>query len=232
MNDKVNGLILSLTDYKEADALMQVSTKEYGIISFVSRAAKKINSKNHFLPMCNYELMFDYKENKTIFNVQGHKLLNNYFEDSNIEMMTFKNILIEACLKNKDINCYDQLLFVFDHINKENKYLLGSLFFSYLIKEFGVMPIVDSCALCGDKKVVSISNIHGGFLCLKHSDGLSLIPVDNLKKFRMIIKANFDNYDLIKDFKYDYLDFKYVVSFFLDNSDLKLKAYDFYKTLV
>ena len=232
MNDKVNGFILSLSDYKEADQIMQVATKEYGIISFVSKAGKKINSKNHFLPMCNYELMFDYKENKTMFTVQGHKLLNNYFEDSDIEMMSFKNILIDATLKNKDINCYDELIFVFKHIDKDNKYLLGSLFFSHLIHEFGVTPIVDSCALCGDKKVVSISNDHGGFLCLKHSTGMPIIPVENLKKFRMIIKANFSNYDLIKDFVYDYIDFKYVVSFFLQNADLKLKSYDFYKTLV
>lgn len=231
MNDKVKGFVLSLTDYKESDVLLQVSTKEYGVLTFVGRAGKKINSKNHFLPMCQYEFLFDYKDNKTMYTVHGSTLLNNFFEDQDIEMMSFKNIIIEAALKNKDINCYEQLMFVFSHLNIQNKYLLGSLFFSYLIKKFGVMPIVDGCAICNESKVVGISNYHGGFLCNKHLNGEKTLSVEHLKKFRMIIKAEFDNFELIKNFDYDFIDFKLVISFFLDNADLKLKAYDFYKGL-
>ena len=231
MNDKVEGFVLSQSDYKEADVLMQVMTREYGIISLVGKAAKKLSSKNHFLPMCVYEFIIDYKEGKTIFSVHGYKLLRKFFDDDNIAMMTFRNILAELVLKNRDIDCYDELLFVFDRLEEGNRYLLGSMFVSYLAKRFGVSPEVDGCVICGNTSVVSVSNRDGGFLCHDHLGGNEALSVERLKKFRMIVKATFDNYDVLKQFDYDSRDFDLILSFFLDNSDLKLKSYELYKAL-
>lgn len=231
MNDKIEGFILSQSDYKEADILMQVLTKDYGILSLVAKASKKLDSKNHFLPMCKYEFMIDYKQGKTMYGVHGSKLLNNYFEDSDIDMMSFKNILIEATLRNKDIDTYDELTFVFHQLNKGNQYLLGSMYFSYLIKKFGITPVVDECVVCGSKKVVAVSNGQGGFLCQRHLNGESGLPIDMLKKFRLIIKGEFKDYDILKSFEYDINDFYLLVNFYLENAFLKLRAYDFYKTI-
>ena len=125
MNDKITAFVLNQSDYKEADVLMQVASKEYGIISLVGKAGKKLSSKNHFLPMCLYEFIIDYKEGKDIFSIHGYKLLENYFEDKDIGMMSFKNVILELVLKNRDIDCFDPLLFVFRNINKENRYLPG-----------------------------------------------------------------------------------------------------------
>ena len=145
MNDKIKGFVLSQSDYKEADVLMQVLTKDYGILSLVGKSAKKLSSKNHFLPMCLYEFILDYKDGKTIYSIHGSRLLENYFEDGDIEMMSFKNILTELTIKNRDIDTFDELCFVFEHLNRENRYLLGSMYVSHLIKQFGITPIVDRC---------------------------------------------------------------------------------------
>lgn len=231
MNDKVKGLILTISDYSEADVMMQVLTKEYGILSFVGKSSKKINSKNHFLPLCLYEFIIDYKEGKTIYTVHGQKLIRSYFESQDLEYVSFKNILVELALKNKDIDTYDQLKFVFDHMTLDNKYLLGSMFLSYLIKCFGIMPVVDGCVVCNNQKVVSLSNTHGGFLCMNHLNGNEILSVEHLKKFRLIIKANFEHYDVIKENEYDYKDFCILMDFFLENSDLHLRSFDFYQTI-
>ena len=232
MNDKINGFVLSLSDYKEADVLMQVLTKQYGILSLVAKASKKLNSKNHFLPMCLYEFIIDHKDNKTIYSTHGSKLIKSYFEDKDIEMISFKNLICELTLKNREIDTYDELCFVFNKLNIDKKYLLGSMFISYLIKQFGITPIVDSCALCDNKQVVSLSNRHGGFLCKNHLNGEEIIEVDRLKKFRLMIKGSFENYDVLKEFVYDFKDFSLLMSFYLNHSDIKIKSYDFYRTLV
>ena len=88
MNDKIKGFVLSLSDYKEADVLMQVLTKDYGILSLVGKSAKKLSSKNHFLPTCLYEFILDYKDGKTIYSIHGSRLLENYFEDGDIGAWT------------------------------------------------------------------------------------------------------------------------------------------------
>ncbi|MBQ1691266.1 MAG: DNA repair protein RecO, partial [Erysipelotrichaceae bacterium] len=231
MNDKITAFVLNQSDYKEADVLMQVASKEYGIISLVGKAGKKLSSKNHFLPMCLYEFIIDYKEGKDIFSIHGYKLLENYFEDKDIGMMSFKNVILELVLKNRDIDCFDPLLFVFRNINKENRYLPGCMFLSYIIKRFGITPIVDGCALCGNKKVVTLSNRHGGFLCLEHMGSEHPLPVETLKKFRLIIKGEFKDYEVLKQFPYDYRDFTLLMDFYLANSDVRLRSYDFYKTI-
>ena len=56
--------------------------------------------------------------------------------------------------------------------------------------------------------------------------------VEMLKKFRLINKAEFRNYDAIKDIGFTFRNFDQLMSFYLDNSDLRLKSYDFYRTLV
>lgn len=231
MNDKISGIVLSMTDYKENDVLMQVLTKEYGFLTLNAKAAKKINSKNHFLPLCLYEFIIDYKEGKTIFSVHGHKLLESYFEDSDIKMMSYKNMLADITLKNKDIDTYDKLHFVYTNINNDNMYLLGGLYVAYLIKEFGVSPVVDGCAICMQKKVVALSNKHGGFLCINHLNGEQVLPVERLKKFRLIIKGGFENYEILKDFEFDFTDFSLLMDFYIHNSDLQSKAYEFYRSL-
>lgn len=232
MNDKVKGFILSVNDYSESDLIMQVLTKEYGIISLIGKSSKKINSKNHFLPMCIYEFIIDYKEGKTIFSVHGQKLIKSYFDNSDLEFITFKNILIELTLKNKDIDSFDELTFVFDKMTNDNKYLLGSMYVSYLIKCFGITPVVDGCVICNNQKVVSLSSSQGGFLCINHLNGNEILSVDHLKKFRLLVKAKFENYDSIKDVEYDYKDFSTFVEFFLDNTDMVLKSFNFYQTII
>ncbi|MBQ6479264.1 MAG: DNA repair protein RecO [Erysipelotrichaceae bacterium] len=231
MNDKIKGFVLSQSDYKEADVLMQVLTKDYGILSLVGKSAKKLSSKNHFLPMCLYEFIIDFKDGKTIYSVHGSRLLKNYFEDSDIEMISFKNILVELAQKNRDIDTYDELCFVFQSLNKDNRYLLGGMFVSHLIRQFGITPIVDRCAMCDSRKVVSLSKRHGGFLCLEHRNGEEILPVETLKRFRLMIKGTFKDYAILKDFTFDFRDFCLLMDFFLENADLRLRSYDFYKSI-
>lgn len=231
MNDKIRGFVLSLNDYKENDVLMQVLTKEHGIISLVGKAARKLNSRNHYLPLCLYEFIIDYKETRTIFTVHGYKLLENFYEEKDIGLMSFKNILTELCLKNREIDSYDQLLSVFEKMDTKNRYLLGCMYVSYLIRQFGITPEIDRCVLCDSSKVVAISNRHGGFLCQKHLNGHEMLSVERLRKFRMIIKAGMEHYDILSQFEYDFRDFDLLMSFFMENSDLKMRSYDLYLAL-
>ena len=110
-------------------------------------------------------------------------------------------------------------------------FLLGSLYISYLLKINGLMPNVDKCVVCGKKQVVSISNNLGGFLCAKHIGGHRVFGLEQLKKFRLINKADFINYPSIQNIKFESQDFQIMMDFLIDNCDLNLKSYQFYKQL-
>ena len=222
MNDKINCFILNALDYKDNDLLLQVLTKDHGILSLVSKGAKKINAKNRYMPLCLYEFLFDYKDNKTIYTLKNGKLLHSYFEYEDLELITFKNIIIEVTYKSKEvINSlyYDNLVYLFDRLNKDNMFLLGSLYFSFLLDEYGISPNVDECLVCANKSVIGLSNKLGGFVCQKHVSSNEILEVDRLKKFRYVIKAKMHNYEDL------------IINFFIDNSDLRLKAYEFYQKI-
>ena len=236
MNDKLECFVLSSSDYKDKDTIYQVLNRDHGIFSLVAKGSKKINSKNRYMNMCLYEFLFDYKDNKSIFSIKNGKLINTYLDTNNIEIMTFKELLIETCLKSKElINSlyYDHLLFVFNNLNEDNIYLLGALYFSFLLDEHGISPVVDECLICGDKSISGLSYKQGGFLCQKHCKAEDILNVDELKKFRYVIKANIDNYEqlLNMNLKYERNDFTKLVEFFIINSGIRLKSYEFYKKI-
>lgn len=233
MNDKVNALVLKINDYKENDLIMECISSDRSFLSLVGKGSKKVNGKNHFYNLCLYEFIIDYKDNKTMFTIHNSKLIKNYYDDNDLKLTAFKNILVELTLKSKglyEIDMFDNLLFVFNNINKDNMFLLGSLYLSYILKVSGLSPVVDKCVICGNSKVVSISNTLGGFVCAKHSNNYSF-NVNTLKKFRLINKAEFINYDAIKDIEYCFEDFNILISFYMHNADISLKSFKMYKEL-
>lgn len=231
MRDKIKAFVLSIEDYRDSDLLLQCISEENGFISIICKSAKKITSSSHFYPGNLYEFIIDLKDHKTIFLSLGNKLLKNYYDIDNLKLLAFKNILFELCLKSKEQ--YNQDLFinlsmVMDKISDENMYLLGSLFTAYCLKNFGLSPQVDGCVVCQNKKVTAISKSLGGFVCEDHLLQEKQLDAEVLKKFRLINKANFQNYDLIKDVEYKKDDFKLLMDFFIYNTEFKMKTFDFY----
>ena len=234
MNDKVEGLVLKINDYKENDLILEVITKDRGFLSLVAKGAKKISAKKHYYNLCIYEFIIDYKETKTIFSIFNSSLIKSFYDDNNLKLCSFENILIEITYKSKelyDFELYNNLLFVLEKINEKNMYLLGSLLISYFLKIYGLSPVVDGCTICGNKKVVGISINSGGFVCAKHLNNLKNLDVFVLKKFRLINKASFENYEAIKDIEYDFYDFELMIDFFVENADLNLKSLKMYERL-
>ena len=102
MNDKVEGLVLKISDYKENDLLIDCLTRDHLFFSFVARGSKKTSSHHHFYNFCLYEFLIDYKDNKTMYTVYDRKLLENYYDD-NMKLMAFKDILAEVSIKSKEL---------------------------------------------------------------------------------------------------------------------------------
>ena len=228
MNDKITALVLKITDYKENDLILEVISKDKSFLSLVAKGAKKIDSKKHYYPLCLYEFIIDYKDHKNIFLIHNSKLLETYFDDNDLKLLSYKNIIVEATLKAKELyelKMYDSLIFTLKNMNIDNMYLLGCLYFGYLLKINGISPNVDGCVVCGNTSVVSISNRLGGFVCLKHLNGLDSLDVEKLRKFRLINKADFNYYEVLKDIEYDLEDFKIIINFYETNMDIILKAY-------
>lgn len=239
MIDKFEGIILSTTDYKEADSLITVLLKDIGLVSLVVRGAKKMSSKLAIstMPFCLSEFIFDYVEGKTIFNLRSSTLIKNYYDDMNLEKLSAYQLIADIAKRCYNVEEYDGYLYeevinAYKHIYaNDNLFIIIAYFMVSMSRILGINAMVDGCAICDDKKVVSISNRDGGFLCLKHAINLPKYEVITLKKFRFINKMNWDYVKELDAIGYELSDLELVGDFFFEHSDIKLKSYKFFISL-
>lgn len=235
MINNIKGIVIQIKDYKDNDQLLEVLTREYGIISLIAKGTKKNGAKLHYLINSMYDFSFDYKDGKNIFSIINSNLLKSYIKYDDSLMNAYVSIFYEIIEKSKDFanqEMFDNLEFLLNNISYDNYYLLGSIFMSYFMKLHGIIPYVDGCVVCNKSKVVSINNDLGGFVCEEHNNEHQSISAATLKTFRILCKANYTNYEVLKDYSVDKKTFDIFIHFFVYNSDIKLKTYDFFSKVI
>lgn len=201
MNELTDAFILKETDYRENDVLMTVLSKDYGKISFVVPGARKPKSHNalHIQLYSEVQLMFDYREGKTLFRLRSAHTLSLFRH-------LREDLLLSSCAgviaEVMDALTYERA----ENVKEEYTLLKAAfkavdeghdvctvlaLYLGDMLKLFGSAPDVDECTLCKAKAVSALSIEHGGFLCKKHADecGIQLKDKDELLRFRILVKA-------------------------------------------
>ena len=244
MNDKVEGIIIKQSDYKDSSLLITVMTKEYGKITFVATGAKKPTSKNasRLIPYSLNEYVFDYKEGKSIFKLKNISLINLYRHlHEDIDASLASGVIGELC----DVMTYEDYDYeqVYQLIHDAYRYLnegkrsdlVIGITLSELMKWNGIGANVDECAICGNKNVITISAKDGGFLCKDCATSLSIPPrsITELKEFRLLNKAQLENYDVVEELIEDahpYVDI--LIEILRLHHGIELNSYQVYKTLL
>lgn len=169
---KVEGFVLSTTPFKENSRILNILTKEYGLIGVISKGCKKINSKLRLLSdkfsYCSFDIY--YKENALSTLVDGSVI--NFWENirSDLCKISYLSYLSELTLgvyrESESLEIYD--LFINAVLKIENglsaKIVANILELQYL-DYLGIGLNLDSCTCCGSSKIATISLSKGGFVC-------------------------------------------------------------------
>ena len=97
MIEKVEGIVISETDYGETSKILNVLTKEHGIIGVISKGCKKLKSDLRSVSSKLTYGLFNifYKENK-LSNLISVDSLNNFKNiKKDIEKISYANFLLE-----------------------------------------------------------------------------------------------------------------------------------------
>jgi len=198
MIQKVEGIIVSEKDYSESSKIINVLTKEYGLIGIMAKGAKKLKSG---LSGVTTKLTFGYfhiyyKEDKMsqLISVDVINRLKNIKKD--IEKMSYASYIVELSSSiAKDafdeelfILCRDTILKIeeeFDPLVLTN--ILELKYLDYL----GVRPSVDACSICGSKQNIVTMNAHAsGYICRKCHHGEKIVSMQAIKYIRMFYYLN------------------------------------------
>lgn len=193
MIEEVEGIIVSELDYGETSKIINIFTKEYGIIGCIAKGAKSIKSK-----LRAYSTKFTYgnfniyyKEDK-LSTLISCDVINEFMTlKKDILLMGYLNYITELCTQvyrqNNDLLIYDLFINSLTKINDGlNPIVITNILEIKLLDYLGISLNLDSCVKCDDKvNIVTIDGDAGGLICKKCLTNEFIVDTKTIKMIRM-----------------------------------------------
>lgn len=198
MIQKIEGIIINTHEYSESSKILNILTKEHGIIGVIAKGCRSIKSE---LRIVSEKLIYGsfnlyYKEDKlsTLISVD---VINNFQEIRKdiikISYATFLLELAEQVFKqNQHPDVYDLLINSLTKIDEGfDPMVITNIVELKYLDYLGVAPVLDNCAHCGSKNsIVSLSVIKGGYVCQQCRTTEPLLSEKSIKMIRMFYYVN------------------------------------------
>ncbi len=242
MNNKVidvEGIIINVKNYGDTSKIIDVLTKEYGVIGVIAKGCKSIKSNlRSVTDKLTYATFTIYFKKDKLSILSEASVINNFSNiKKDIEKISYASFLIDLTnqvyKQSEDNNLYDLLISSLIKINNNfNPLIITNILELKYLEYLGVMPNLNGCSICGSKSVVTLSSDKGGYLCSKCHTNEPIVSDKAIKLVRM--------YTLVDINKIEKLDIKkdivYEVNNFIDDyydryTGLYLKSKTFLKNI-
>lgn len=233
---KVKGIVITDTNYSESSKVLNIMTKEKGLIGVISKGCRNYKSK---LRSTSSKLTYgyfyiNYKENSlsNLLEVDIIDELKNIKTD--LKKIGYTTYLVDLARQVMKQNDNDKIFDILEaSLLKIEKGFDPSLitniaelkYLSYL----GVKPILDKCSTCGNTKdIVTVNSDAGGYICKNCYTNEYITDEKTLKLLRM-----FDFLDISKIKELNILDKnkkeinKFLEDYYTKYTGLYLKSKDF-----
>ena len=238
--ESVEGIILSETNYSESSKILNIYTKEHGLIGVMSKGCRNMKSK---LRGVSRKLLYGtihmyYKENG-LSTLIGIDVINSYSKIlMDLEKISYASLILDLTnqvIKQTDNEeIFDLLKDTLTKIEEGlNPQALTNILELKLLNYLGVSPSLDSCTHCGnDKQIVTISSEDGGYICKNCYTNQALVSEKTIKMIRLYYYVDIKNIsklDVSKEVSFE-------INRFLDDyydrfTGLYMKSKDFIKNI-
>lgn len=200
MIHKIEGIIVSTVDYKESSKIINILTKEEGLIGVFARGCKRIKS-----PISSTTSILTYGFFYLNSRPKGLSILTE------VDVIdSFKNIKKDLVKLNYSIYLLELSHQVYKHENNNNIYkllissikkineeydpgIITAILELKLLEYLGIKPIIDKCVNCNSTNdIVTISSYKGGYLCKNCVGNETIFNVKTLKLIRMFYYVDID----------------------------------------
>lgn len=240
MIEEVTGIVISEQNYGEKSKIINVLTKEKGIIGLMVKGARSLKSP---LRSVSGKLTYGtfnifYKKDKLSI-LSEVSIIDNFSNiKKNIELISYASYLVDLASQvvrhSNDYKVFNNLIEGLSKINTGfNPVVIANILELKYLDNLGVLPILDSCVECGSREnIVTLSSDRGGYLCDKCRLNEPIVSNKIIKLVRMyyyVDIAKIDNINISSDIITE-------INKFLDNyyeryTGLYLKSKNFMKEL-
>lgn len=239
---EVDGFVLSEIPYGETSKIINVLTREYGVIGIMCKGAKSLKNRYRVptmkLSYSHFNIM--YKENKLSTLVSADVIDPFKLVKSDILLVSFLAYLTEltsqVVKQSNDIeNIYDDFIKTILKLEDglDPMVLTNILEIKYL-EYLGVLFNLDECVICGSKNnIATFDADKGGYICINCLTNEIIVDKKVIKMIRMYYYVNIDS---IKEIKVDDVTKntinKYLDLYYERYTGLYLNSKDFLKKLM
>ena len=238
--EEVEGIILSETNYSESSKILNVLTKEYGLIGVISKGCRNMKSK---LRGVSRKLIYGkmniyYKENglSTLISVDIINSYSNTLVD--LKKISYASFMLDLTLQvirqNNDGEIFSLLR---DSLEKLEEGLdplaLTNILELKLLDYLGVSPSLDSCSSCGStKNIIALSVDDGGYICGECYQDRGLVSEKAIKLIRMYYYVDIKSISKLDvSFKVEEEINSFLDEYYSKYTGLYLKSKDFIKKI-
>ena len=240
MIQKVEGIIISETPYGDSSKIINVITKEYGVIGIMCKGVKSLKSplRTKTLKFTYGTFHISYKGNKLsiLIDVDIINNLRNIKED--IELISYLTYITDLTYQVTKQNNDSEIFEIYKNIilklnEKQDPLILTNILELKYLDYLGVGLNLNACIKCGSKKnIVTLDPDEGGYLCRDCYTNEKIISPKAIKLNRMYYLIDIPSISKI-DIKKDVAS---EINYFLDKyyeryTGLYLQSKDFLKRI-
>ena len=188
----VEGIIINSKDYKDNSKILDIFTKEYGIIGVIAKGCKSLKSNlRSVTEKLTYATFTIYFKKDKLSILSEASIINNFSNiKKDIEKISYASFLVDLTnqvyKQCEDNSLYDLLISALVKINDNfNPLTITNIIELKYLEYLGVMPNIDGCSICGSKSVVTLSSDKGGYLCSKCHTNEPIVSDKAIKLVRM-----------------------------------------------
>ena len=239
---EVDGFVLSEIPYGESSKIINVLTRDYGVIGIMCKGAKSLKNKYRVptmkLSYSHFNIM--YKENKLSTLVSADVINPFKLVKSDILLVSFLAYLTEltsqVVKQSNDIeNIYDDFIKTILKLEDGlDPIVLTNILEIKYLEYLGVLFNLDECVICGCKNnIATFDADKGGYICINCLTNEIIVDKKVIKMIRMYYYVNIDS---IKEIKVDDVTKntinKYLDLYYERYTGLYLNSKDFLKKLM
>ena len=191
---KIEGIVISDTNYGESSKILNILTKDYGIIGVMSKGCRKVKSNlrtvSNKLIYGNFNVYFKTNGLSTLISVDLNRYYKNIMTD--IIKISYATYLIELTSQtykqNPTREIYNLLI---DGLNKiEDNFdplIITNIIEIKYLNYLGIDINIDSCNICGNQTdILTLSSKAGGFVCKECYSNEKIVSSKAIKVIRML----------------------------------------------
>ena len=193
MIEKVEGIIISEVAYGDTSKIINIFTKEHGIIGVIAKGAKSMKSRLRAVTTKFTYAYFHvyYKKDKLslLKEVDIINSLSNIKKD--LKLIGYMSYVTELSTQVFKQNSEDNIFALYIEIVKKLNEGLEPIVLSNILEikyldYLGISLNLNSCINCGNKKdIVTVDPDQGGYVCKNCYRGERIVPLTIIKLLRM-----------------------------------------------